>query len=163
MICLIDALLEGLDADAAHGVEKTFMLVLPLLEIHVEQLGDRVRHRFLRYGRTDDFAERRRCGRRAPDGYLVPLLAVLIDAQDADVTDVMVPAGIHAARHLDLDGTQVVEIVQIVEMRMNLLRDRYRAGIGETAEIESRAADHVRQRADIRGGELEAVERLPEW
>ena len=77
----------------------------------------------LRHRGPDDLAQ---CGEavgRAAEGDLVPLLAVLIDAEDADVPDMVVAAGIHAAGHLDLDLAQVVEIVEIVEALLDLLGD----------------------------------------
>jgi len=62
---------------------------------------------------------------------------MLVDAEDADVADVVMPAGIHAAGHLDLDVAQVVQVVEIVEALLDLLRDPERAGIGERAEKSS--------------------------
>src|SRR5579863_2475369 len=97
MIRLIDALLEGFDADTTHGVEETLVLIAPLLHVHLEQLGYRVGDRVLGHRGTDHLAQRGRGGRRAADRDLIPLLAVLIDAEDADVADMMVPTGIHAA------------------------------------------------------------------
>ncbi len=78
----------------------------------------------LRHRRTDHMAQAARLARRAADGDLIPLLAVLIHAQDADVTDVMVAAGVHAAGHLQLDFTDVIQIVVVVEMPLQLVCDR---------------------------------------
>ena len=68
--------------------------------------------------------ERGEAAGRAAEGDLVPLLAVLIDAQDADVPDVVVAAGIHAAGHLDLDLAEVVQVVEIVEALLDVAARR---------------------------------------
>src|SRR5437868_14824700 len=109
----IDACLERFDADAAEGVDEA-LTVLALGEIDIENaLDDRgdvgVRHR-----RPDHLADG---GIDAAGGSaerdLVPLLATLIDAENADVADVMMAASVHATGHLELDIAQIVEIVQI--------------------------------------------------
>src|SRR5580704_7911271 len=110
MICLIDSLPEGLDSNAPHGLQELLVLTVALAHIHLEQFADRVRHAILCYRGTQHFSERGGTGWRAADGDLIPLLAVLIDAENADMAHVMMPAGVHAARHLDLDRNQVVRI-----------------------------------------------------
>ena len=82
---------------------------------------------------------------------MVELLALLIDAQDTDVAHVVVAAGIDAARDLDL---QLAEL--LLDRRQPLgerLRDRDRARVGETAEIQTGAGDDVRDQPDVGGGE----------
>src|ERR1700733_3591714 len=163
MMRLIHALLEWFDTDAPHGINKALVVTVPLAHIDFEQPGDGLGHRVLRNRGTDDFAERRRSSRRATDGDLIPLLAVLIHAEDTDVADVMMAAGIHAARHLDLDRTEIVQIVQVVEARMYLLGHVDRSGIGEAAEVQTGTADYVGQRADICGREPERIELAPHY
>ena len=51
----------------------------------------------------------------AADLDLVPLLAVLVDAEDADVADVVVAAGIHAAGDVEVELADVVQVVEVVE------------------------------------------------
>src|SRR5271155_3937617 len=97
MICLINALTERLDADATHGIEKQLFLTLALAHIDVEDLADGIRDLLLRHRRSDDLAQRRGRLGGAAKGDLIPLLAVLVDAQDADMPDVMMAAGIHAS------------------------------------------------------------------
>ncbi len=67
------------------------------------------------------FTEGRDAAGRAAERDLVPLLATLVDAEDADVPDVVMPTGIHAAGHLDLDVAQIVEVIEIVEPLVDLL------------------------------------------
>ncbi len=86
---------------------------------------------------------------RAAEGDLVPLLAVLIDAEDADVPDVVVAAGIHAAGHLDLDLAQVVEVVEVIEALLDLTWRHRACRRWRAAEIQARAGDHVGERADV--------------
>src|SRR5437660_1374876 len=97
----IDPFLERFYAEAAHGIEKSFVRS-PLLDVYIQQPCDRFRHVGFRHGRTDDRAQRCIGTRGAPDGDLVPLLAALIHAEYADMTHVMVAAGVHAPGHLEI-------------------------------------------------------------
>src|SRR2546430_9721183 len=108
----IGALPEGPEAHAAQGVDEAFALGAQGA-IHLDHSLDGRRDFVLRHRRTDDFTERGEAVRRAAEGDLVPLLAVLVDAEDADVADVVMAAGVHAAGHLDLDVAQVVQVVEI--------------------------------------------------
>src|SRR5215469_4567300 len=100
-MCRIRALPERLEAEAAHRVDEALAL-LAQVAVGLDDALDSRCNLVLRHRGTDHFAK---CGvavRRAAEADLVPLLAVFVDAEDADVTDVMVTTGIHAARHLDL-------------------------------------------------------------
>ena len=76
---------------------------------------------------------------RAAERDLVELVALLLDAENADVADVVVAAGIDAAGDLDL---QLADLALPVERRRSAreisLRDRDRAGVGERAIVEAR-------------------------
>src|SRR5580692_8470511 len=122
MMRLIDPLLEWFDTDAPHRVDKALIVTTALSDVDLEQPRDGVGHLLFRHRRADDIPQRRRSGGRSADGDLVPLLAVLIDPENANVADVMMAAGIHAARHLDLDRAQVVQVIQVIEARVYLLR-----------------------------------------
>src|SRR5690242_16762124 len=95
MSCGIHALSERLDADAAHGLQE-FLAFLASLDVDIKDARDGLGHLGLRHRRPDHLAERGDATGRTTDGDLVPLQAVLVDAEDADVPDVMVAAGIHA-------------------------------------------------------------------
>src|SRR6185503_3380142 len=114
MSCDIDAFLEGLDADASHGIDESLAGVARL-EIGFDEALDHVGHLVRRERRADDLAERRVVTLRAADRHLVPLGPVLVDAEHADVPDVMLAARVHAARHVDVDLADVVEVVEVVE------------------------------------------------
>src|SRR5580765_6289257 len=102
-MCRIGALLEGPDADTAHGIDEALLVVAhAAVDLHDALEGGG--HLVLGHRRTDHLAEGgAAAARRAPESDLVPLLAVLIHAQHADVADVVAPAGIHAAGHVQLD------------------------------------------------------------
>src|SRR5690606_3614104 len=135
--------LEGFDADAADSIDEAFTL-LALREIHAQNPIDRLCGFSVRHGRTDNLTERRvGAARGTADRDLIPLLAALIDAEDPDVADVVVPACIHAAGHLELDIAEIVEIVEIIESLVDLLRNRDRPCVRECAEVETGTANHV--------------------
>src|SRR5918994_1989513 len=127
----IDTSLERRHADAAEGVEEALFLVT-LGDIDADDTLDRIDDFVESDRRADHFAERRvRAAGRAAERDLVPLLAALIDAEDADVADRVVAAAVHAARHLELDLAEVVQVIQVVEPLVDLRGDRDRARIGE--------------------------------
>src|ERR1700682_4572611 len=126
----IGALPEGRQAHAAERVDEAFTLGAQRARRLDNPLDGRCDF-VLRYRRTDDFTQRSEAVRRAAEGNLVPLLAMLVDAEDADVADVVMPAGVHAAGHLDLDVAQVVPVVAIAAALLDILRAPERAGIGE--------------------------------
>ena len=86
---------------------------------------------------------------RAADRHLIPLVAVLVDAENADVADVMMAAGIDAAGHIQFDLADVVLKIEIVEALGDRLGHRDRFGIGQRAKIPARAADDVGQQSDV--------------
>src|SRR5258706_2577689 len=85
----IHSFLEGFHTEPAYGIEKSFVRSTPF-DIHVQQPRDRFRHVGLRHRRPDHRAQRCIGPGGAPDGDLVPLLAALIHAENADVSHVMV-------------------------------------------------------------------------
>src|SRR6516162_561980 len=160
-MCRIGALPERRKAYPAHGIDETLVLLAQFaigLDDPLEGRGDLV----LCDGRPDDLTERSESVGRASEADLVPLLPVLVDAEDADVTDVMMATGVHATGHLDLDLAEVVEVVEIIEALLDLARDRDRPRVGERAEIQPGAGDHVGERADVGHRKAKCRELLPE-
>ena len=82
--------------------------VLPQVEVGVDDRLDGVDDLVGGEGRADDVAERRGLGGGAAERDLVELLALLVDAEDADVADVVMAAGVDAAGDLDLQLADVV-------------------------------------------------------
>src|ERR1700719_546785 len=113
----IRALLERLDADTMDHFDEP-LAIFALRTIELDDALDGRGNFFLRHGGSDDLAQCAKPIHRAAERDLIPLFAMLLDAQDADVPDVVMPAGIHAPGHLDLDVAEIVEIVEIVEARL---------------------------------------------
>src|SRR3972149_6474973 len=86
---------------------------------------DDIRDVVSRERRTDDFSE---SSRRlvAADFDLIPLFPVLIDAKYPDMTDVVVAAGVHAARDVEIDLADVMQVVEVVELALDRFGHRYR-------------------------------------
>src|SRR5688572_11999258 len=133
LIIAINTLLERFQADAPDHVDETLDLALAPLEVKPDELFDHVGNVLLRERRPDHLSDtRRRPGAREPlvaaDRDLVPLLAVLVHAEDADVAHVVMAAGIHAARDVEVELADVVYMVEIVETALDGLRHRDRLG-----------------------------------
>src|SRR6478672_2204843 len=116
----IDALLEGLEADAANGVEEA-LVRMAALDVRLDEALDHVRHVLRGERRADHLAEGCVVALRSADRYLVPLGTALVDAEDADVADVVLAAGVHASRHVEVELADVVQVIEIVEAP----RDRF--------------------------------------
>src|SRR5688500_15128260 len=140
---------EWLDAQSAHGIQEVF-LGGAFFQVDFDKSFDRIGHFVCRKRRTDDRAERSVVTLRAADADLVPLRFSLVDAQNADVTDMVMAAGVHAAGDVDIDFTDIVQIIEIVEATLNRFGNRDRLGVGKRAEITAGAAHDVSQQADIR-------------
>ncbi len=74
----------------------------------------------------------------AADRDLVELLAVLLDAENADVADMMMAAGIDAAGDVDVQPAEIAGEFEVAEPPGQFLGDRDRARIGEAAIVEAR-------------------------
>src|SRR5215470_12995467 len=98
----IDTLPERLDTNALDRVEKDLVRTRAQLEISFHDVLDHIRHLRVGHGWTDQRAEHRILVRLAADGHLIELLAVLLDAEEADMADVVMAAGIDAARDVDV-------------------------------------------------------------
>src|SRR4051812_5630904 len=99
----IDSRFKWFDANAMDEVDEALDLAVACVQVELDQFLDHVGHFGARKRRAEHFAERGAGPRRmritlvSADLDLVPLLAVLIDAEDADVADVVMAAGVHAA------------------------------------------------------------------
>jgi hypothetical protein len=163
----IERFLERLGADAAVGLGKP-LTVAALAQIDGDQRVDCVRHRAGRDRGPDDRAKGRVLVGAAADGDLIKLLAALVEAEDADVADMVMATGVDAAGDLD---AQLADLLLALEIRQALgdaLGDGNGAGVGERAIVEAGAGDDVAREADVGGcqpGAREREVRLPdgEW
>src|SRR5689334_6177106 len=136
MSVAIDAFLERFDADAVHYVDEALGIAVAMLQVGMDQLLDDVGDVRARERRADDLAKAGAVPARtgfaliSADLDLVPLLAVLIDAEDADVADMVVAAGIHAARDVEVELADLVQVVEVVEALLDGLRHRDRLRVG---------------------------------
>src|SRR3954466_13619999 len=158
----INALLEGFDAEAFDGVHEQLFRPLAQRQIGFHDVLDDVGDLVELDAGADQIAE---CGTLvgAPaDGDLVDLLAVLLDAENADMTDMVMAAGVDAAGDVDVQPADQIGQLMIGEAPRQFLRDRDRARIGQRAIVETRAGDDVSDQIDVRRRETELVERLPQ-
>src|SRR6202171_4866427 len=157
----IDALLEGLDTQTAHGVDEALVLVA-FFHVDIDQAGDDVRHFLRGEGGPYHLAQGRGLGLIAADRDLVPLLAILIDAEHADIADVVVPARVHATGNVEIELADVIQVIEVVEAPLYRFRDRDRLGVRKRAEIPAGAADDVGQEAYVRRRESQCLELAPQ-
>ena len=78
------------------------------------------------------------------------------------MADMVMAAGIDAARDVDLERPDLLLAVEIGESARDRLRDGDRARGRERAVVEAGAGDDVAGKAEIGGGEVRSVEHLPD-
>ncbi len=81
----IDALPEWLDAGPLHGVDEQFVLPFAQFDIGCGDILDDVGHLRVGHCRTDQHAELSILVGLATDRNLIKFLAVLLDAENADM------------------------------------------------------------------------------
>src|SRR5262249_6433459 len=118
---------ERLGPDPAVALEKRLVLAASLREVARQHLLDGVGNQALGQCRSEDASERGRVAVVTAEHELVGLLAVLVDAEDADVGDVMVTARVDAAADLDAARPHVLLVVEVVEASRQLEGERDRA------------------------------------
>src|SRR5690606_7045161 len=129
-------------------------------DIGIDQRLDSTGHVLGFKARPDDLADRSLFGGVAPQGNLVKLAALLFDAQNADMADMVVAASIDATGNLDLEIADFGLTLRFGEFARDFLRDRDRAGIGQGTEIEAGAADHVGDEPSIAVGQTGSNQRV---
>src|SRR5215469_13858464 len=78
------------------------------------------------------------------------------------MADMVMAAGIDAARDLDGELADLALALRIGEALAQALGDGNRARIGEAAIVQARAGDDVADEADIRRGQAQGLEPIPE-
>src|SRR5687768_4756275 len=112
-------------------------------DIGIDDLADGVGYVLAGKARTEDRANRGALGGRAAERDLVIFLALLIEAQDADVADMVVAAGIDATGDIDLERPDLVLARDVGELARDGLGHGNRAGRGERAVVHAGAGDDV--------------------
>src|SRR4051812_15668483 len=158
----INALLEGFDAEALYGVHEQLFGPLAQRQISFHDVLDDVGDLVELDAGSDQIAQRGTLVGAPADGDLVDLLAVLLDAENADVTDMVMAAGVDAAGDVDVEPADQIGEFVVGEAPRQLLRDRNRARIRQRAIVEARTGDDVGDQIDVRGCQPELVERLPQ-
>src|SRR5215472_16402904 len=158
----IDALLEGIDADARDGVDEKLVRPRAQLEIGGGDVPDHVGDLAVRHRRPQDLAELGALVGAAADRHLVVFLAVLLDAEDADMPDVMVTAGIDAAGDVDVQPSEIAGQIENLEAARDFLGHRDRACVGQAAIVETGAGDDVGDEIDVGRGDADFFERAPQ-
>src|SRR6185437_4699401 len=151
----VDHVLERRHADAAIGFEQAFAR-LAQLHIRIDHAFDGIDDLVLAESRPHDLAHARIFRARSAELDLVEFDALLVDAENADVTGMMMPAGIDAAAHLDLDLTEVVLAFEIGEAFLD--RNRNRTRIRQIAIVQAGAADDVGNEPRIRRAEVQRLQ-----
>ena len=77
------------------------------------------------------------------------------------MADVVVAAGVHAARDVEVDFADVENVVEVVEAGLDGVGDGDRLGVGEVAEVAAGAADDAGEQADV-GVVRPIARRLPD-
>src|SRR5260221_10549378 len=158
----IAPLLEGLDAETLDSLHKGLARPFPQFEVCGYDLLHHVGDLPVRDGRSEQRAELGPFVGAATKGDLVELLTVFLDAQNADMADVMVAAGVDAARNVDVKPTKVAGEIEIAEPPGQLLGHRNGAGVGEAAVIEPGAGEDVGDEPAIRGRDPDGIEGPPQ-
>src|SRR5579864_1587444 len=131
----IDAVPEWFDTGALERVDEQLVGAGAQLEIGGGDVLDHVGDLGIGHRRADQRAKFGVVVGLAAERDLIKLLAVLLHAENADVADVMMAAGIDAAGNVDVQPAELALAVEIAEAPRDLLRDGNRARIGQAAII----------------------------
>src|SRR4051812_48681977 len=98
----IERLLERRGTDTAVGVDEFFLGIEPEAEIGLDDQLDGIGDLLRREAAADDLADRGVFVGRTTQRHLIELGAFLFDAEDADMADMVMAAGVDAAGDLQL-------------------------------------------------------------
>src|SRR3981189_2708751 len=139
----IDTLLERFDADPIDGLQEDLVGSFAQFQISRRDVLDHVGDLAIGHGRTENGSELGRLVGAGADRHLIVRPALLLRAENADVADVMVAAGIDAAGNIDVQPAEVVGEIEVLEAARDLLGHRDGARIGEAAIVEAGAGGDV--------------------
>src|SRR5580700_11139420 len=158
----IDPLPERFDAEPLYRVDEEFVGTLAQRQIGFNDIFDHVGDFAVSHGGADQDTKFGVLVGTAADRDLIKFLAVLLDAQNADMADMMVAAGVDAAGNVDMQPADQFRGIVIGKTAGQLLRNRNRTRIGQRTIIQSRTGDDVGDQVDVGRSQPELVERLPQ-
>src|SRR5574344_759575 len=123
MACRVGSGLEWIMANAAQRINKQFAGLAPRA-VGAQQGFQNVRNFCRTERRAHHLAPNRRAGQCGavgpPQGDLVPLFAVFIHAQDADMAAVVVAAAVDAAAHVQVNRANVQHLIHVLVTLQNM-------------------------------------------
>src|SRR6516225_7903685 len=158
----IDALPERLDAEPLHRIDEKLVGARAQREIGLDDVFHHIGDFLELHRGPDQRAELGILVGASADRDLVELLAILFDAENADMADVMMTAGVDAAGDVDMEAADQIGGIVIGKAPRQLLCNRDRARIGERAIVQAGAGDDVGDEIDVRSGEPDFIECLPQ-
>src|SRR5262245_22520515 len=158
----IDTLPERFDANALDGVEKNLVGPRAQLQIRRHDILDHVGYLGIGHGRANERTQLGVLISLPADRDLEKLLAILLDAEEPDMADVMVAAGIDTARDVDVQPPEAVRELEIAKSPRQLLRHRDRARVGEAAIVETWASDDIGDEPHVGRRHADGVKRAPQ-
>src|SRR5690606_22641475 len=144
----IERLLERRGSNPAIGVEKSFGPVRALGQVGFDDGFDRVHDLVGAETPADDLAERGILVCGTAKRHLVKFRSLLLHTENADMADMVVPAGIDAAGDVELQFTYVAMALQRGEPLCDLLIHGNRTRIGQRAKVEPGAGNYVGDELD---------------
>src|SRR5437660_12053042 len=78
------------------------------------------------------------------------------------MSNMVMAARVHAARDIEVELTDVVQIVEVVETALDRFGNRYRFGVCQRAEVAAGTAHDVRQQSDVRRRNAERLQLGPQ-
>src|SRR5574344_502209 len=157
----IYALLERLQADTLVGVDKTLFRGA-MVDVDMDQCADDIRHVLLGKGWPQNLAQAGFTATVAAQRYLIKLLAFLVHTQNADMANMVMAAGVHAAGNVQVQIANVEQVVQILKTLLDGFGHRNGLGVGQCAVVAAGAADNVAEQADVGGGEAQVADFQPQ-
>src|SRR5271156_4743145 len=157
----IDALPEWFNAGSLDCIDEQLVRAIAQLHVGRRNILDDIGHLRIGHRGTEQHAKLGVFVGLAAERDLIKLLTVFLDAENADVADMVMAAGVDAAGNVDMQPAEVAREVVVTETPGDFLRDRNRSRIREVAIIEARAGDNIGDEPDIRRRAADCVELTP--
>src|SRR5271169_433044 len=157
----IDALPEWFDAGSLDGIDEQLVRPLAQLDIGCGDVLNDIGHLRVRHGGTDQLAKPGVLVGLAAERDLIKLLTIFLDAENADMADMVMAAGVDAAGNVDVQPAEIAREVVVTEAPRDFLRDRDRSRVREVAIIKAWAGDNIGDQPNIRRRDADCVKLTP--